>query len=78
MSTITLAGEKMRIRSDFVLMINHEPRTPLTAVVTGADVIRNGNLGHDERDAVLDDMITSGRVFEKFEKNSFEAVEVAG
>jgi len=57
---LTLAEEKMRIRSDFVLMINHELRTPLTAVVTGADVIRNGNLGSDERDVVLDDMITSG------------------
>lgn len=57
---LALAEEKMRIRSDFVLMINHELRTPLTAVVTGADVMRHGNLGHDERDAVLDDMIAHG------------------
>jgi signal transduction histidine kinase len=58
---LALSEEKMRIRSDFVLMINHELRTPLTTVVTGADLIRHGNLTDPERDAVLGDMISHGR-----------------
>lgn len=59
-SALALAQEKMRIRSDFVLMINHELRTPLTTVVTGADLVRDGNLNDDERAEVLDAMIDNG------------------
>jgi len=58
---LALAEEKMRIRSDFVLMINHELRTPLTAVVTGAELVRNGDLDDQERDELLDSMVAHGR-----------------
>ncbi|MGH3650164.1 MAG: sensor histidine kinase [Acidimicrobiia bacterium] len=57
---LALAEEKMRIRSDFVLMINHELRTPLTSVVTGAELVRRGELGDAERDELLDSMVSHG------------------
>jgi len=57
---LTLAEEKMRIRSEFVLMINHELRTPLTSVVTGAQLLRDGNLGEDEQQEVIDSMVAYG------------------
>ena len=59
--SLILAEEKMRIRSDFVLMINHELRTPLTAVVTGAEVVRQGNLTDSEEHQVLNEMVSEGR-----------------
>jgi signal transduction histidine kinase len=58
---LALAEEKMRIRSEFVLMINHELRTPLTSVVTGAELMRDGGLGPDERRDLIDSMVTNGK-----------------
>lgn len=58
---LTLAEEKMRIRSEFVLMINHELRTPLTSVVTGAELVRNGELEPSEHREVLDSMVANGK-----------------
>lgn len=58
---LDLAEEKMRIRSEFVLMINHELRTPLTSVVTGAELVRDGGLGEDDRLEVLESIVTHGR-----------------
>lgn len=60
-AALDLSEEKMRIRSDFVLMINHELRTPLTTVVTGAELVRKGDLTDDERDEVLESMVSHGR-----------------
>ncbi|HEU4894821.1 MAG TPA: HAMP domain-containing sensor histidine kinase [Acidimicrobiia bacterium] len=58
---LALAEEKMRIRSEFVLMINHELRTPLTSVVTGAELMRDGDLGPDDRRDLIDSMVTHGK-----------------
>jgi signal transduction histidine kinase len=58
---LVLAEEKMRIRSEFVLMINHELRTPLTSVVTGAELMRDSELGPDERRDLIDSMVTHGK-----------------
>jgi signal transduction histidine kinase len=58
---LALAEEKMRIRSEFVLMINHELRTPLTSVVTGAELMRDGDLGPAERQDLIDSMVTHGK-----------------
>ena len=58
---LALAEEKMRIRSEFVLMINHELRTPLTSVVTGAELMRDGDIGPDERRDLIDSMVTNGK-----------------
>ena len=58
---LALAEEKMRIRSEFVLMINHELRTPLTSVVTGAELMRDGDLGPNERQELIDSMVTHGK-----------------
>lgn len=58
---LALSEEKMRIRSEFVLMINHELRTPLTSVVTGAELIRSGDLRPAEAVEVLDSMVAQGR-----------------
>ena len=57
---LALAEEKMRIRSEFVLMINHELRTPLTSVVTGARLIRDEELGADERRDLLESLVANG------------------
>lgn len=57
----SLAEEKMRIRSEFVLMINHELRTPLTSVVTGAELVRDGDLGSAEQREVIDSMVANGK-----------------
>ena len=57
---LTLAEEKMRIRSEFVLMINHELRTPLTSVVTGAELVRDGELSPEEQREVIDSMVANG------------------
>lgn len=56
-----LAEEKMRIRSEFVLMINHELRTPLTSVVTGAELVRAGELSEDEQTEVIESIVAHGR-----------------
>lgn len=58
---LALSEEKMRIRSEFVLMINHELRTPLTSVVTGAELVRGGDLGPEESKEVLDSMVANGK-----------------
>lgn len=58
---LALAEEKMRIRSEFVLMINHELRTPLTSVVTGAELVRDGDLALSEQREVLDSMVANGK-----------------
>lgn len=57
---LTLAEEKMRIRSEFVLMFNHELRTPLTSVVTGAELVRGGQLSPEEQREVIDSMVANG------------------
>lgn len=57
---LALAEEKIRIRSEFVLMINHELRTPLTSVVTGARLVRDGDLTEVERERLLDALIADG------------------
>lgn len=59
-SALALAEEKIRIRSEFVLMINHELRTPLTSVVTGAELLKGGLLGPDDRREVVEGMVTDG------------------
>lgn len=58
---LALSEEKMRIRSEFVLMINHELRTPLTSVVTGAELVRTGDLGPEESREMLDSMVANGK-----------------
>jgi signal transduction histidine kinase len=62
---LALAGEKSRIRSEFVHMINHELRTPLTSVVTGSELLRSGVLGEDERLQLLDDLVDDARRLQK-------------
>lgn len=57
---LALAEEKIRIRTEFVLMINHELRTPLTSIVTGAELLRSGNLSGADRADLLDSMIADG------------------
>ena len=57
---LALAEEKIRIRSEFVLMINHELRTPLTSVVTGARLLRDGDLAENEGQRLLDAVIADG------------------
>lgn len=58
--------EAERIRSEFVLMINHEFRTPLTTVVTGAELLKEGHILDDEmRYAILDDMTRDGKRLEE-------------
>ncbi|HEX6220971.1 MAG TPA: HAMP domain-containing sensor histidine kinase [Acidimicrobiia bacterium] len=58
---LALAEEKMRIRSEFVLMINHELRTPLTSVVTGAELMRDAELGDADRQELIDSMVAHGK-----------------
>ena len=57
---LALAEEKVRIRGEFVLMINHELRTPLTSVVTGAELLRSGELEPAEAVQIIDDMVHDG------------------
>ena len=57
---LALAEETNRVRSEFVLMINHELRTPLTSVITGTDLLRAGELGDEQRTALLEDMQRDG------------------
>jgi signal transduction histidine kinase len=57
---LELAEEKIRIRSEFVLMINHELRTPLTSVITGARLLRDEELGEQDRRRVLDAIVDDG------------------
>jgi signal transduction histidine kinase len=58
---LALAEETNRVRSEFVLMINHELRTPLTSVITGTDLLRDGELGDEQRTDLLEDMQRDGR-----------------
>jgi signal transduction histidine kinase len=58
---LALSEEKMRIRSEFVLMINHELRTPLTSVVTGAELLRSGQLTPREGRELIDSMVANGK-----------------
>jgi signal transduction histidine kinase len=61
-SALALAEETNRIRSEFVLMINHELRTPVTGVVTGAELLLNRpDLDSDERQAIIGDVVWEGR-----------------
>jgi len=47
-------------------MINHEFRTPLTTVVTGAELLKEGHILDDEmRYAILDDMTRDGKRLEE-------------
>jgi len=57
---LAIAEEKIRVRSDFVLMINHELRTPLTSVVTGARLLKEGDLEAADSHQVIDAMVADG------------------
>lgn len=57
---LELAEEKIRIRSEFVLMINHELRTPLTSLITGATLLRDGDLDGEEQRQLLEAMVRDG------------------
>ena len=59
---LALAEETNRIRAEFVLMINHQLRTPLTSVVTGAELIRSSpELSPKDRQQIVEGMVTDGR-----------------
>jgi signal transduction histidine kinase len=58
---LALAEEKNRIRSEFVLMINHELNTPLTGVVTSAELLAaDPEMPVDERRVLVEDMVREG------------------
>lgn len=58
---LALAEEKNRIRSEFVLMINHELNTPLTGVVTSAELLAaHPEMAPEDREALLNDMVREG------------------
>ena len=58
---LALAEEKNRIRSEFVLMINHELNTPLTGVVTSAELLAaHPDMPDEDRQALIDDMVREG------------------
>ncbi len=58
---LALAEETNRIRSEFVLMINHELRTPLASVVTGAELLQvDDGLTKEDRARLVDDMVADG------------------
>lgn len=60
---LELAEEKNRIRSEFVLMINHEFRTPLTGVVTGSRLLQELDLPEPAPE-IVDDVIDEGQRLE--------------
>lgn len=58
---LALAEEKNRIRSEFVLMINHELNTPLTGVVTSAELLAaHPEMSPEDRQHLVDAMIQQG------------------
>ena len=58
---LALAEEKNRIRSEFVLMINHELNTPLTGVVTSAELLAaHPDMSSEDRQHLVDAMIEQG------------------
>ncbi|MEX1207308.1 MAG: HAMP domain-containing sensor histidine kinase [Acidimicrobiia bacterium] len=58
---LALAEEKNRIRSEFVLMINHELNTPLTGVVTSAELLAtHPEMPAADRGQLLADMVREG------------------
>ena len=58
---LALAEEKNRIRSEFVLMINHELNTPLTGVVTSAELLAaHPDMPEDDRSALVEAMVREG------------------
>jgi signal transduction histidine kinase len=58
---LALAEEKNRIRSEFVLMINHELNTPLTGVVTSAELLAaHPEMPAADRGQLLVDMVREG------------------
>ena len=58
---LALAEEKNRIRSEFVLMINHELNTPLTGVVTSAELLAaHPEMPAGDRGELLADMVREG------------------
>lgn len=58
---LALAEETNRIRAEFVLMINHELRTPLASVVTGAELLQtDAGLTEADRKTIIEDMVTDG------------------
>ena len=58
---LALAEEKNRIRSEFVLMINHELNTPLTGVVTSAELLAaHPEMPEEDRQALVDAMVREG------------------
>jgi len=58
---LALAEEKNRIRSEFVLMINHELNTPLTGVVTSAELLAaHPEMPVGERLVLVEDMVREG------------------
>lgn len=60
---LALAEETNRIRSEFVLMINHEFRTPLTGVVTGSRLMAELDLP-TEAQSLLADVVDDGERLE--------------
>lgn len=74
---LALAEEKNRIRAEFVLMINHEIRTPLTAIVTGAELLGSGTpMDPADRQTVIDDMVADGRRLEGLIARMLEAARL--
>ncbi len=61
MRALTAAEEANRVRTDFTLMITHELRTPLTSVVTGVELLANGDLPNTERDEILSYVLGDAR-----------------
>lgn len=58
---LALAEEKNRIRSEFVLMINHELNTPLTGVVTSAELLAaHPEMPEEDRSALVEAMVAQG------------------
>ena len=58
---LALAEEKNRIRSEFVLMINHELNTPLTGVVTSAELLAaHPEMPEEDRSALVEAMVSQG------------------
>ncbi|HUG75538.1 MAG TPA: HAMP domain-containing sensor histidine kinase [Acidimicrobiia bacterium] len=63
---LALAEEKNRIRSEFVLMINHELNTPLTGVVTSAELLAaHPDMSLEERQHLVDAMIQQGDLLKR-------------
>ncbi|MEX2322786.1 MAG: HAMP domain-containing sensor histidine kinase [Acidimicrobiia bacterium] len=63
---LALAEEKNRIRSEFVLMINHELNTPLTGVVTSAELMAaHPDMSAEDRQHLVNAMIQQGDLLKR-------------